>query len=142
MWYWDPLFDSENRFVSEESVNYMWCYQKYRYPLINLVVFLASNLFVSNWIIISLLIYYLKCYLWTPGAIMLLFEGTFGTILHTGDCRLDQECLQSLPEKYLGTKTKKPECSIDYIFLDCTFGRFSKMPSRNYAIRQVICNYA
>ncbi|KAK1403850.1 DRMBL domain-containing protein [Heracleum sosnowskyi] len=73
-----------------------------------------------------------------PGAIMLLFEGTFGTILHTGDCRLNQECLQSLPEKYLGTKTKEPECSIDYIFLDCTFGRFSKMPSRHSAIRQLI----
>lgn len=82
-------------------------------------------------------IYYLKRYLWTPGAIMLLFEGFFGTILHTGDCRLAQECLQSLPEKYLGTKTKEPQCSIDYIFLDCTFGRFSKMPSRNSAIRQV-----
>lgn len=73
---------------------------------------------------------------------MLLFEGTFGTILHTGDCRLDQECLQSLPEKYLGTKNKEPKCSIDYIFLDCTFGRFSKMPSRHSAIRQVICSYA
>nr|XP_017257753.1 PREDICTED: uncharacterized protein LOC108227222 isoform X2 [Daucus carota subsp. sativus] len=69
---------------------------------------------------------------------MLLFEGTFGTILHTGDCRLDQECLQRLPEKYLGTKTKNPKCSIDYIFLDCTFGRFSKMPSRQSAIRQLI----
>ncbi|KAL8133002.1 hypothetical protein AgCh_008463 [Apium graveolens] len=55
-----------------------------------------------------------------------------------GDCRLDQECLQSLPEKYLGTKIKEPECSIDYIFLDCTFGRFSKMPSKHSAIRQLI----
>lgn len=68
---------------------------------------------------------------------MLLFEGTFGTILHTGDCRLDQECLQGLPGKYLGTKAKEPECSIDYIFLDCTVGRFSKMPSRHSPISLV-----
>ncbi|KAL5752150.1 hypothetical protein ACOSQ2_022657 [Xanthoceras sorbifolium] len=74
-----------------------------------------------------------------PGAVMFLFEGNFGSILHTGDCRLTPECLQSLPEKYIGKKGKKPRCQLDYIFLDCTFGKFSqKFPSKPSAIRQVI----
>lgn len=74
-----------------------------------------------------------------PGAVMFLFEGNFGNILHTGDCRLTPECLQSLPEKYIGRKGKSPSCQLDYIFLDCTFGRFSqKLPSKHSAIQQVI----
>ncbi|KAL8477546.1 hypothetical protein ACS0TY_029730 [Phlomoides rotata] len=74
-----------------------------------------------------------------PGAVMFLFEGNFGNILHTGDCRLTQECLQSLPDKYIGKKGKDPRCTLDYVFLDCTFGQFSlKMPSKQTAIRQVI----
>ncbi|KAH7520845.1 uncharacterized protein LOC107425632 isoform X1 [Ziziphus jujuba] len=74
-----------------------------------------------------------------PGAVMFLFEGNFGNILHTGDCRLTPECLQNLPDKYLGRKGRKPRCQLDYVFLDCTFGRFSrKIPSKHSAIRQVI----
>ncbi|XP_073149755.1 uncharacterized protein [Henckelia pumila] len=74
-----------------------------------------------------------------PGGVMFLFEGNFGNILHTGDCRLTPECLQNLPEKYIGKKGKEPRCPLDYIFLDCTFGQFrSKMPSRHAAIQQVI----
>ncbi|KAL8244102.1 hypothetical protein R6Q59_010360 [Mikania micrantha] len=74
-----------------------------------------------------------------PGAVMFLFEGSFGNILHTGDCRLTPECLQRLPEKYLGKISREPKCRLDYVFLDCTFGTFSsKMPSKQVAIRQVI----
>ncbi|KAE7998333.1 hypothetical protein FH972_002890 [Carpinus fangiana] len=74
-----------------------------------------------------------------PGAVMFLFEGNFGNILHTGDCRLTPECLLSLPEKYVGKKGKEPRCRLDYVFLDCTFGRFhQKLPSKYSAIRQVI----
>ncbi|KAG8501731.1 hypothetical protein CXB51_004640 [Gossypium anomalum] len=63
--------------------------------------------------------------------------GSFGNILHTGDCRLTPECLQNLPEKYIGRKGKEPQCCIDYVFLDCTFGRFSRnLPSKHLAIRQ------
>ena len=73
---------------------------------------------------------------------MFLFEGNFGNILHTGDCRLTPECLQSLPDKYLGRKGRKPRCQLDYVFLDCTFGRFSgKIPSKHSAIRQVSMAY-
>ncbi|PIN20788.1 hypothetical protein CDL12_06512 [Handroanthus impetiginosus] len=74
-----------------------------------------------------------------PGAVMFLFEGNFGNILHTGDCRLTPECMQSLPDKYIGKEGKKPMCPLDYIFLDCTFGQFtSRMPSKHMAIQQVI----
>ncbi|GMY12475.1 5' exonuclease Apollo isoform X1 [Fagus crenata] len=74
-----------------------------------------------------------------PGAVMFLFEGNFGNILHTGDCRLTPECLQSLPEKYVGKNGKEPRCLLDYVFLDCTFGRFrQKIPSKHSAIRGVI----
>ncbi|CAN6567619.1 unnamed protein product [Malus baccata var. baccata] len=50
-----------------------------------------------------------------PGAVMFLFEGNFSNILHTGDCRLTPECLQSLPPKYLGEKGHKPRCQLDYV---------------------------
>lgn len=70
---------------------------------------------------------------------MFLFEGSFGNILHTGDCRLTHDCLQSLPENYLGRQGDAPKCPLDYIFLDCTFGKSpQKFPSKHSAIRQVI----
>uniref|UniRef100_A0A7C9FCW4 DNA repair metallo-beta-lactamase domain-containing protein n=2 Tax=Opuntia streptacantha TaxID=393608 RepID=A0A7C9FCW4_OPUST len=73
-----------------------------------------------------------------PGAVMFLFEGSFGSILHTGDCRLTPECLQNLPEKYLSRLGKKPSCQLDFIFLDCTFGKsLMKIPSKQSAIQQV-----
>lgn len=69
---------------------------------------------------------------------MFLFEGHFGNILHTGDSRLTPECLQCLPEKYIGKTNKEPRLRLDYIFLDCTFGRFSlKMPTKHSSIQQV-----
>lgn len=77
---------------------------------------------------------------------MFLFEGSFGNILHTGDCRLTLDCLQSLPEKFVGTRHgMAPKCSLDYIFLDCTFGKSShsqRFPSKHSAIRQVILAYS
>ncbi|XP_077224472.1 DNA repair metallo-beta-lactamase family protein [Tasmannia lanceolata] len=74
-----------------------------------------------------------------PGAVMFLFEGDFGNILHTGDCRLTPECLQSLPMKYLSKRGRENISSLDYLFLDCTFGRCPlKMPSKSSAIQQVI----
>lgn len=73
---------------------------------------------------------------------MFLFEGNFGNILHTGDCRLTPECLQNLPAKYIGKKGTKPNCRLDYVFLDCTFGKFSlKIPSKHLAVQQVNLNY-
>ncbi|XP_015058714.1 protein artemis isoform X2 [Solanum pennellii] len=70
---------------------------------------------------------------------MFLYEGKFGNLLHTGDCRLTIECLQQLPLKYVGSPGKEPKCQIDCIFLDCTFGQSPlKMPSRQSAMQQII----
>lgn len=70
---------------------------------------------------------------------MFLFEGEFGNIVHTGDCRLTPDCLQYLPLKYLSKKGRETLCHLDYLFLDCTFGRCSlKLPSKQSAIQQVI----
>lgn len=73
------------------------------------------------------------------GAVMFLFEGNFGNILHTGDCRLTPEGVRCLPEKYISKKGKEPRCQLDYVFLDCTFGKFTqKLPSKHSAIQQVL----
>ncbi|CAO2831187.1 unnamed protein product [Amaranthus hypochondriacus] len=74
-----------------------------------------------------------------PGAVMFLFEGKFGNILHTGDCRLTPECLQNLPEKYIARKGKEPNCRLDFVFLDCTFGKsLMNIPSKHSAMKQII----
>ncbi|XP_078434156.1 DNA repair metallo-beta-lactamase family protein [Wolffia australiana] len=72
-----------------------------------------------------------------PGAAMFFFEGEFGNILHTGDCRLSSECLKKLPIRYMAMKGS--ETRLDYLFLDCTFGRCPFfIPSKDSAIQQVI----
>lgn len=74
-----------------------------------------------------------------PGAVMFLFEGEFGSILHTGDCRLTSDCVQNLPLKYIAKKGKENVCRLDFVFLDCTFSKcFLKLPSKESAIQQVI----
>ncbi|RLN23313.1 hypothetical protein C2845_PM07G30550 [Panicum miliaceum] len=74
-----------------------------------------------------------------PGAVMFLFEGQFGTILHTGDCRLTSDCVQNLPIKYIVKKGEENICRLDFVFLDCTFSKcFLKLPSKESAIQQVI----
>ncbi|XP_047060951.1 5' exonuclease Apollo-like [Lolium rigidum] len=74
-----------------------------------------------------------------PGAVMFLFEGEFGSILHTGDCRLTPDCVQDLPMKYIAKKGKENICRLDFVFLDCTFSKcFLKLPSKESAIQQVI----
>ncbi|CAK9872118.1 unnamed protein product [Sphagnum jensenii] len=73
-----------------------------------------------------------------PGAVMLLFEGIFGSVLHTGDCRLTRDCLNQLPAKYVMNAAHKGG-TIDCIYLDCTFGKeMMAMPTRQDAIQQVI----
>lgn len=63
---------------------------------------------------------------------MFLFQGPFGTVLHTGDCRLTPGCLGALMPLLAGHR-------IDELFLDCTFARCSlRFPARNDSIRQVI----
>ncbi|XP_058097350.1 uncharacterized protein LOC131242613 [Magnolia sinica] len=70
-----------------------------------------------------------------PGAVMFLFEGSFGNILHTGDCRLTPDCLRKLPMKY----RRETNSRLDYLYLDCTFASYSlTFPSSHSAIQQVI----
>lgn len=47
---------------------------------------------------------------------MLLFAGAFGTILHSGDVRLDHRYLNLLPQRV------QQQGAIDLLYLDCTFG--------------------
>lgn len=80
----------------------------------------------------------LACFV-ISGAVMFLFEGQFGTILHTGDCRLTPDCVQNLPMKYVTKKGNENICRLDFVFLDCTFSKcFLKLPSKDSAIRQVV----
>ncbi|KAG8054503.1 hypothetical protein GUJ93_ZPchr0001g29874 [Zizania palustris] len=73
------------------------------------------------------------------GAVMFLFEGQFGTILHTGDCRLTPDCVQNLPLKYIAKKGEENIFRLDFVFLDCTFSKcFLRLPSKESAIQQVI----
>ncbi|CAL5009456.1 unnamed protein product [Urochloa decumbens] len=66
-----------------------------------------------------------------PGAVMFLFEGPFGAVLHTGDCRLTPECLSAM----MPLLARR----IDYLFLDCTFARCPlQFPTKEDSIRQVI----
>ncbi|KAM0878055.1 hypothetical protein ACQ4PT_035100 [Festuca glaucescens] len=68
-----------------------------------------------------------------PGAVMFLFEGQFGNILHTGDCRLTSNFVQNLP-----LKGQENNCRLDNVYLDCTFSEFPMFPSKELAIQQVI----
>ena len=66
---------------------------------------------------------------------MFLFEGTFGNILHTGDCRLSSDCLKKLPLRYMAAEGSKTH--LDFVFLDCTFARCpSPFPSKEKATQQ------
>ena len=67
----------------------------------------------------------------STGAVMFLFEGNFGTVLHTGDCRITPDCYAKLPRRLFGGL-------VDCLFLDCTFGKEAvRMPQREDAIKQV-----
>lgn len=75
----------------------------------------------------------------TSGAVMFLFEGEFGNIFHAGDSRLTPDCLQNLPEKYFARRGCDPNCRLDFVYLDCTFGKYyQSIPSKHSAIRQVM----
>ncbi|KAH9321743.1 hypothetical protein KI387_016382, partial [Taxus chinensis] len=74
-----------------------------------------------------------------PGAIMLYFEGQFGNVLHTGDCRLSFDCLSKLPRKLTLKNGKASRDYLDCLYLDCTFGKESvKMPSKYSSVKQVL----
>ncbi|XP_069489471.1 5' exonuclease Apollo-like [Ambystoma mexicanum] len=64
-----------------------------------------------------------------PGSVMFLFEGYFGTILHTGDFRYHPSMLQHPPLN---------NTRIDVLYLDNTnFSPNKKLPSREEATKQI-----
>jgi len=71
-----------------------------------------------------------------PGSSMFLFVGSFGRILHTGDCRFDSEMVPFL-EKYV---LEFGSANIDQLILDTTFCSLNSVqfPSREQATEQVI----
>jgi DNA cross-link repair 1B protein len=76
-----------------------------------------------------------------PGAVMILFRGKFGNILHTGDFRfsatmLDNETL--FPPERRNKDFKQIAIDIDYLFLDNTFADSSvSFPDREEAFNNV-----
>ncbi|KAL0378249.1 UNVERIFIED_CONTAM: 5' exonuclease Apollo [Sesamum radiatum] len=53
-----------------------------------------------------------------PGAVMFLFEGNFGNILHTGDCRLIPECFAKLAGQVINCIWKHPDARTVYLTCD------------------------
>lgn len=68
-------------------------------------------------------------------AVMFLFEGPFGAVLHTGNCRLTLVCLSAL----MPLLARR----IYYLFLDCTFARCPlQFPTKEDSICQVSSCFA
>jgi DNA cross-link repair 1A protein len=51
-----------------------------------------------------------------PGSCSYIFQGSFGTIVHTGDARLTSESVAMLHAALEGTP-------VDLLYVDCTFGK-------------------
>ncbi|KAI4326136.1 hypothetical protein MLD38_031478 [Melastoma candidum] len=63
----------------------------------------------------------------------------FGNILHAGDSQLTPDCLQNLPEKHFACRGCDPNCRLDFVYLDCTFGKYyQSIPGKHLAIKQVV----
>eukprot|EP00897_Mesotaenium_endlicherianum_P004118 jgi/Mesen1/3734/ME000204S02998 len=70
------------------------------------------------------------------GAMMLLFEGSWGAMLHTGDCRLSPDCLSQLDRKW---RSGGRAHALAALYLDCTFAlNLQPFPSKLQAVDQVL----
>lgn len=76
-----------------------------------------------------------------PGAVMILFRGKFGTILHTGDFRFSPSMLDNdilFPPEKRNKEMHQMSLPVDYLFLDNTFAdRTYDFPSRDEAYANV-----
>jgi DNA cross-link repair 1B protein len=74
-----------------------------------------------------------------PGAVMFLFRGKMGTILHTGDFRFSESMLGNpylFPKENHNTEKKGMSIQIDTLFLDNTFADPTyDFPSREEAYK-------
>ena len=78
-----------------------------------------------------------------PGAVMFLFRGKMGTVLHTGDFRFDPKMLDNPllvpPEKRHQVNQKGICFDVDYLHLDNTFANSDyDFPSREEAYRGLV----
>ena len=76
-----------------------------------------------------------------PGAVMFLFKGSFGTVLHTGDFRFSEAMFENpdlFPRERRNAEGRAMSIDIDHLFLDNTFAdpRFDT-PSREEAYAQL-----
>ncbi|TNV81426.1 hypothetical protein FGO68_gene16207 [Halteria grandinella] len=76
-----------------------------------------------------------------PGAVMILFRGKFGTILHTGDFRFSPSMFDNdilFPPEKRNKEMHQMSLPVDYLFLDNTFAdRTYDFPSRDEAYANV-----
>jgi len=84
-----------------------------------------------------------------PGAVMFLFRGKFGTVLHTGDFRFSEKMFNySLlyPPAKMNPKKKGISVDVDYLYMDNTFALPEiDFPSREEAYKglvQVVKNHS
>jgi DNA cross-link repair 1B protein len=77
-----------------------------------------------------------------PGAVMFLFKGKMGTVLHTGDFRFDEKMLQHellCPAKLKKLSMKGITVDVDFLHLDNTFADPSyDFPSRKEAYEGLV----
>ena len=60
----------------------------------------------------------------SPGAVMFLFKGRMGTVLHTGDFRFHEKMLENpwlCPPERRNSSNRAVTCDIDFLHLDNTF---------------------
>ena len=77
-----------------------------------------------------------------PGAVMFLFRGKMGTVLHTGDFRFSEKMFDNpflFPESRKNPTMKGISIDVDYLFLDNTFADPGyDTPSREEAYKQLV----
>lgn len=83
-----------------------------------------------------------------PGAIMFLFKGKMGKVLHTGDFRFSEQMFDNpllFPSEKRNALMKSISIDIDYLFLDNTFADPSHdFPSREEAyttLKDIVKNH-
>jgi DNA cross-link repair 1B protein len=77
-----------------------------------------------------------------PGAVMFLFRGKMGTVLHTGDFRFSENMFDNpflFPEERRTKDMRGISIDVDYLFLDNTFADpTTDFPSREEAYKGMV----
>ncbi len=77
-----------------------------------------------------------------PGAVMFLFRGKMGTVVHTGDFRFSEQMLSNpflFPPEHAKSSMQGISIDVDYLFLDNTFADPDyDTPSREVAYKSLV----